>query len=84
VSQPEDRILDNGSNHFFFPSTRTMPVKLMFVPVVGDNAFARMDGTAYLIRNFLAYLDQLFLSSAMMFGKRGELLFAKENVLQWR
>jgi hypothetical protein len=79
VSQPGDHILDSGSNDFFFPITRTMSLKVMFVPLIGDNSFAGMDGTAHLIRNFLAYLGQLLLSSAIVFGERRELFFAKEK-----
>jgi hypothetical protein len=79
MSQPEDRILDSWSDDFFFPSMRTMPLKVMSVPAIGDDSFAKMDGTAHLIRNFLVYFGQLFLSSAIVFGKSRNLFFAKEK-----
>jgi hypothetical protein len=79
ISQPEDRIVDSGSNDFAIPSMRTMPLKLMIISVIGDNSFASMDVTAHLICNFLAYLDKLSLSSAIVFGKSRELTLAKEK-----
>jgi hypothetical protein len=56
-----------------------MPLKVMSAPAIGDDSCAKVDGTAHLIRNFLVYLGQLFLSSVIVFGKSRELLFAKEK-----
>jgi hypothetical protein len=68
----------------------TMPLNMVIIPVVGDNSFARMDETAHPTGNFLTDLREVFLSSAVRFGKSRELVLAKEkcfgmapNALSW-
>jgi hypothetical protein len=79
VSQSDDRIPQERRDDFLISSRRMMPFKPMIALVLGEISLGGMNNTAHPIRNLLAHLNKLFLTSAIFFSKISESIFRRRK-----